>query len=341
MGKLKIAIIGCGRISVVYKEAFKNLSDTIEVRFAVDKVLDRAESFAKEFEQCSFSDRIEDLLEEDLDVVHICTPHFLHKEQIIKCLDKGIHVLTEKPLAITLQDADAIIEVANSSGRKFGVIFQNRYIEGVVKAKQLIDSGEMGKVLGAWSSLTWWRPPSYYECDWKGSWEKEGGGVLIDQAIHSIDLVQHLVGSKVKWIKGQIDNRVLKSVEVEDVASAAIGFENGCIYSLFATNYYTKSSPIQIEIMCENGIINIKGFDVTIEKDGETTTIEHNDKIESGGQGYWGIYHYYQIKEFYDNVIEDTPVKVTGYEGKKALEIVLGVYESAKESIKLEISNQE
>ncbi|GKX27582.1 dehydrogenase [Vallitalea longa] len=338
MKKLRIGIIGCGRISVVYKEVFKKCSDQIEVAFAVDKVLDRAKTFATDFEDCSYSDKLEDLLEEKLDIVHICTPHFLHKEQILQCLDKGINVLTEKPLAITMEDADIIIDAANKSDKKFGVIFQNRYIEGVVKAKQLIDSGEMGKVLGAWSSLTWWRPPSYYECDWKGSWEKEGGGVLIDQAIHSIDLVQYLVGSKVEWIQGQIDNRVLKSVEVEDVASAAIGFESGCIYSLFATNYYTKSAPIQIEIMCEKGIINIKGFDVTIEKDGETSTIKHNDKIEFEGKGYWGIYHYHQIKEFYDNVIKDTPVKVTGCEGRKALEIVLGVYKSAKESQKIEVN---
>lgn len=337
MDKLKVGIVGCGRISVLYKDVFKACSNQIEVKFAMDKVLERAKSFASEFTECDYSDQLKDLLAMDLDVVHICTPHFLHKDQVIQCLNKGFNVLTEKPMAITLEDADLIIKTAEKSGKKFSVIFQNRYIEGIVEAKRLIESGKLGKVLGAWSLLTWWRPPSYYDCDWKGSWSKEGGGVLIDQAIHSIDLVQHLVGSKVKWIQGHIDNRVLKNVEVEDVADAAIGFENGCIYSLFATNYYTKNVPIQIEIMCEKGQINLKGFDVNIQIGDETIDIKAGNSIDVQGKGYWGNYHFQQIKEFYDTIINDTDVIVTGEEGRKPLEIVLGVYKSAKEGKRIDL----
>lgn len=331
MGKLKVGIVGCGRISVVYKEAFLNNLDKLEVCYAVDKVLEQAQSFAKDFEGCGFSATLEDLLLQDLDVVHICTPHFLHKEQVIQCIKAGFHVLTEKPLAISLADADEMIAIANASDRKFGVIFQNRYISGVRKAKQVIDTGKLGKIVGAWSMLTWWRPPSYYDCDWKGSWEKEGGGVLIDQAIHSIDLVQYLVDSPLKWIQGHIDNRVLKNVEVEDVADAAIGFENGCVYSLFATNYYTQNAPIQIEIMGEKGKVHIKGFDVFIETEEGSETVQGSVN-GSDGQSYWGIYHQEQILEFYESIRKDLPVMVTGQEGRKALEIVLGIYQSSKEN---------
>jgi len=334
MDKLKVGIVGCGRISVVYKDVFHKCEDRITVGYAVDKVLERARAFAEDFDSCGYSNNFEDILEQELDVVHICTPHHLHKEQVIKCLNAGFNVLTEKPMAITLKDADEMIEAANRSGKKFGVIFQNRYIEGVREAKRLIKQGKLGKIVGAWSLLTWWRPPSYYECDWKGRWDTEGGGVLIDQAIHSIDLVQHLVDSPVKWIHGHIDNRVLKNVEVEDVADAAIGFENGCIYSLFATNYYVHNAPIQIEILGEKGKINIKGFDVTIEIEGNSYEVKPAPltDVEFKGQGYWGTYHYEQISEYYDCVINDKPVTINGKEGRKALEIVLGVYRSAREN---------
>lgn len=335
MKNLRVGIVGCGRISVVYKDAFKKLGNLIEVVFAVDKVMERAKEFADNF-NCSYSDKFEDILEQDLDVVHICTPHYLHKSQVIKCFEVGFHVLTEKPMAITLEDADTMINASKSCGKKLGVIFQNRYIEGVIEAKKVIDSGKLGHIKGAWSLLTWWRPPSYYECDWKGSWEKEGGGVLIDQAIHSIDIVQYLVGSTIEWIDGYIDNRILKSVEVEDVADAVIGFENGCIYSLFACNYYTKNAPIQIEIVGEKGKINIKGSDVTFKIGDEKYVVLHSSEDAKGnGKAYWGTYHCKQIEDFYHSILDNRPVIIDGYEGKKALEIVLGIYKSSKENTKI------
>lgn len=336
MQKLKVGIVGCGRISTVYKDVFQKCSDMVDVKYAVDKVRERAERFARDF-GCAYSDKFEDILKQELDVIHICTPHFLHKDQVIKCLGKGFNVLTEKPMAVSLDDADIMISAARESGKKFGVIFQNRYIEGVKEAKKLIEEGKLGRVIGAWSLLAWWRPPSYYECDWKGSWEKEGGGVLIDQAIHSIDLVQHLVGSPVEWVHGHIDNRVLKTVEVEDVADAAVKFKNGCLYSLFACNYYTCNAPIQIEIMCEKGKVDIKGFDVNIEVEDKKYDVKSSptSDVLRGGQGYWGSYHYQQIREYYDSVLNDKPIAVDGAEGKKALEIVLGVYKSSKAGQKI------
>lgn len=111
----------------------------------------------------------------------------------IACLNAGFHVLTEKPIAIHLGDADLMTEAAKRNHKQLGVIFQNRYIEGIREVKRLIEAGEFGRLTGAFSTLNWWRPPSYYDCDWKGSWEREGGGVVIDQAIHSLDLVRYLM----------------------------------------------------------------------------------------------------------------------------------------------------
>lgn len=147
MDKLKVGIVGCGRISVVYKDVFQKCQSRIRVCYAVDKDLERAQKFASDFDGCAYSDSFEDILKQDLDVVHICTPHHLHKDQVILCLNAGFNVLTEKPMAITLKDADEMIAVANNSGKKFGVIFQNRYIEGVKEAKRVIDEGKLGKII--------------------------------------------------------------------------------------------------------------------------------------------------------------------------------------------------
>lgn len=231
MEKIKAGIIGCGRISSVYQAAFENMKDEVELAFVVDKEVCRARKLAAAFPGCGYSDKLEDLLKQPLSVVHVLTPHFLHKEHAVACLDAGFHVLTEKPVALTTEDADAMIRAADRNGRQLGVIFQNRYIEGIQEVKKLIEQGEFGRITGAFSTLNWWRPPSYYECDWKGSWEKEGGGVVIDQAIHSLDLVRYLMGCEPVKVKGHIDRRILTNIEVEDVADAAITFENGAVYS--------------------------------------------------------------------------------------------------------------
>lgn len=332
MKKFKVGVIGCGRISVVYREAFTKLKDMIEVVYAVDKDIKRAESFANYFEGCNFSDSLEELLEQkEIDVVHVLTPHYLHKEHVTKCLRAGMNVLTEKPIATTIEDAQIMCNTAMETGKKLGVIFQNRYIDGIREAKRLLEQGDFGEVTGAWSSLNWWRPPSYYECDWKGSWKKEGGGVVIDQAIHSLDLVRYLLGCEVKEIKGHIDNRVLKNIEVEDVADAAIIFENGAVYSFYACNYFTSNRPIEIEISAEHGSIFLKGDVVTIGLNGKKQVIQPVSE-SSAGADYWGQFHYYQIKDYYERLWNNQPVLISPEDATKTLEIVLGIYQSSREN---------
>ncbi|MDR1636587.1 MAG: Gfo/Idh/MocA family oxidoreductase [Treponema sp.] len=336
MAKLRTAIIGCGRISTVYKRAFEDLADLAEPVFAVDKAAERARGFAASF-GAAYSDRLEDLLAAKPDLVHICTPHFLHKEQSVACLEAGINVLCEKPIAITLADADAMIETAKQTGKNLGIIFQNRYIRGMVELKKFIEAGGLGKLKGAFSTLNWHRPPSYYQCDWKGSWEKEGGGVLIDQAIHSIDLVRYLVDSPVKSINGHIDTRVLTSIEVEDCASAAIEFHNGVIYSLFACNYYQKNAAIQIEIAGEKGTAHFDGSTVTINTGDEERVIPPEAFPENPGESYWGNAHAIQIKTCYEDCLACSPFPVAPGEARATLALVMGVYESSRQGRKVSL----
>ena len=332
MKKFKIGVIGCGRISSVYKQAFLEMPDRIEVVFAVDKVLDRAKSFAAYFDGCKYSNKIEDLLAQDLDSVHILTPHFLHKEHTIKCLEAGFDVLCEKPIATTLEDAQAMIRCAKQNGRNLGIIFQNRYIDGIQHIRKLLEDGTLGAITGVWSVLAWHRPPSYYECDWKGRWATEGGGVVIDQAIHSIDLVRYLMNCNVQSIDGHISRRALTNIEVEDEADALITYENGTRHAFFACNYFTQNSPIRIELSCENGTALLVQNTVTIHLNGQAPyVVEPSTKVKEICN-YWGTAHRHQIEDFYNKLENGESVPTDPLDAAKTLGIVLGIYRSSKEN---------
>ncbi|MFW6308421.1 MAG: Gfo/Idh/MocA family protein [bacterium] len=331
MRKLKVAMIGCGRVSRKYKQVFKDLDHKIDVLYAVDSDIERAEDFAREFASCSVAGDYQEILDKNLDVFHIATPHYLHCPITVEALEHGINVLTEKPMAINLQDADRMIETADREGAKLGVIYQTRYVKGCMELKEIIESGKLGKIKAARSYLSWKRSDEYYaNSEWKGTWDKEGGGVLIDQAIHSIDRVQWLIGSDVDWIQGTIDNRFHKSVKVEDVAEAFIQFKNGCTYQLYACNCYSYDAPIEIEIVGEKGKVGLK-------QDLAWIDLEEEDyyEIKDGydglrvGPSYWGCSHITQINDFYDSVLDDKPVFIDGPAGRKSLEIVKGIYKSA------------
>lgn len=341
MRKMRAAVIGCGRISTVYREAFERLDDVLEVVFAADKLGERAEAFASHFPGCRWTEETEpDKLEQELkqveaDTVHILLPHHLHQTYANMALACGCHVLTEKPIALTTKAADSMIRTARENGKKLGVIFQNRYIPGIQRAKKLLEAGELGRVTGAFSNLNWHRPPSYYDCDWKGFWATEGGGVVIDQAIHSIDLVRYLIGEEAVEVDGHYSCRILHKsapqVEVEDEADGAITFASGAVYSFFATNYYTANRPIQIELSCEKGFVHLNHQTVTIQRTyGETEVIMPGNLPKGSGESYWGDCHYQQIKEFYHCLAMGEDVPWDPEDAKKTLEIVLAIYESSR-----------
>lgn len=331
MKKLKAAIVGCGRISACYLNAFQKLSQQVEVCCAVDVKEEKAKEFASHF-NCRYTTRFEDILSENLDVAHLCLPHYLHPVMAIQAMKAGFHVLVEKPIAITLQDADEMLRVQKETGKKLGVIFQTRYTNSVERLKEMISRGDFGKILGARSYLTWNRPHSYYEdSDWKGTWDKEGGGVLIDQAIHSIDRVRYLLGSDVEWIEGSIHNHYHRHVPVEDAAEAAVQFKNGCIYNLYACNLYADDSPITIEIFGERGKLGLIQDLGWFELDGCYTEIRNTFETTNVGPDYWGSSHHIQIQDFYRSIQNNLPVKVDGIEGRKTLELIKGIYLSSSQ----------
>lgn len=336
MKKLNIAIVGCGRISVSYLSAFQKLSDRVNVTYAVDKEIQKAKAFSENFTGCKIAKDMDDILDKDIDVIHICLPHYLHQQAVIKAMRAKKNVLVEKPVAMTLRQADEMIKVEQETKVKAGVIFQTRYVRGVEIIKKMIQEGKLGKIIGAKSSLTWSRQPDYYAgSDWKGTWDREGGGVLIDQAIHSIDRVRYLIGEDIEWIHGNVDNYCHHFVDVEDTASAVIGFKGGCIYNLYATNVYKDDSPIEIEIFGEKGRVGMIQDMGYIDMDGQYTEIRNTYEDVVVGPSYWGSAHNMQLQQFYDAVCNDTPVEISLMEGRKTLELVKGIYESSRKREKI------
>ena len=331
MRKLRIALMGCGRISASYALVFPRLSDIAEFVCAIDIEEEKARAFAAPF-GAAWGTRFEDLSDKNIDIVHLCLPHYLHAPAAIRAMEAGMHVLTEKPVSITLQDADRMKAVSERTGKKLGVIFQTRYEESVQQLRRMIQDGAFGHILSARSILTWSRPYSYYEgCDWKGTWDREGGGVLIDQAIHSIDRIRYMLGSEVEWIDGSIHNHYHDRIRVEDTAEAAIHFKNGCLYSLYATNSYASDAPVFMEFQGEKGRCGLKQDIGFYELDGSYTEIRPAPSAESTAiPDYWGMGHYAQIHDFYLSVCNDMPVSVDVTEGRRTLEIVKGIYYSSQ-----------
>lgn len=175
MKKLRVGVVGCGRISVMHFVPIKALRQS-ELVSCCDIKKERADEAAEKYGCNAYYDYREMLAKEQLDVIHICLPHYLHVPVSIYAMERGVNVLSEKPMSISLEDAEKAVEVAKKCGVQYGVIFQCRYNNSAQLVKKAVTSGKLGKIISVSSTLTWTRPDSYYaESDWKGTWEKEGG----------------------------------------------------------------------------------------------------------------------------------------------------------------------
>ena len=326
--KLRVGIIGCGGIGKVHGSAYR-IIDTGEIIAVCDNKEARVAKLAGRYDAKPYLNYL-DLLDEDLDMVHICTPHYLHAEMAIAAMDRGINVLTEKPMAISLEEADMMIEAAATNSVTLGVIFQNRFNRSSQEVKKAVETGMLGKLKGVRMSVCWYRPMSYYtSSDWKGNWHEEGGGVLIDQAIHTIDLMQWLVGD-IEWLQGSMATRA-HDLEVEDVSEAYIKFKNGVEGSMYATNLYTFDADVEIELHGDKGFAKIVKDDAFIRVEG---TEYHYSEVqiasEVAGKACYGLSHITEIAEYHQALLTGKPAPIDGPSARKALEIVLAIYESAR-----------
>jgi UDP-N-acetyl-2-amino-2-deoxyglucuronate dehydrogenase len=320
------AVIGCGDVSVVHLDAIGALPDTRLVGVC-DTDPAAADPVAARRQVPSFSDHHQLLEELRPDVVHICTPHDQHAAVAVDCLAAGVDVILEKPLAHSLEDAHRIIAAAEEHpGSRIAVCFQNRYNAAVQAARALLESGDLGAVTGSSATVLWHRTPAYYQAKpWRGRRDRSGGGVLINQAIHTLDLVQWLVGD-VTEVAGRAGTYSLAGVvDVEDTAQLVLDHHSGARSVFFATVANAVDAPVTLDVTTEHATLHLRG-DLTVAwADGRTEVVAERTAA-SAGRAYWGVSHQLLIADFYARRGDDAPFWISPREALKSLEILHAVY---------------
>ena len=320
------AVIGCGTISVVHFEAIEALPDS-QLVAVCDTDPETAALASARYGVPAFASHTELLAAMRPDVVHIATPHDQHVQPAIDCLAAGVNVIVEKPIAHTVAEAERLIAAAEQPGApKIGVCFQNRYNTTSQTALALLTSGRLGRVIGASATLCWHRPETYYQArPWRAQLSRSGGGVLINQAIHNIDLLQWLLGEPTA-VRGYAARLAPDSViEVEDTAQIVMDHASGARSVFFATNANATDSLVTLEILTEGAELFLRG-DLTVRySDGRVEVVEER-RAASGGRSYWGVAHTPFIADFYARLADPEPFWITPREATKSLDILARVY---------------
>ena len=337
---LRVGIIGCGNIFTMHATSTAHLKNA-QLVAVCDVKKDRADKAAKKYNVKAYYDYKELIANEKLDVVHVCIPHYLHPIVSRYALEQGINVLCEKPMSIKLEDGERNVKLAEEKNLKYGVIFQCRYNNTSKLVKENLENGKLGKVISARVVLTWCKPDSYYALsDWKGTWDKEGGGVIIDQAIHSLDLANWFINDKPVKVQAHLANRGHSIMEVDDTGEGFINYQNGATLSFWAMNNYGVDEPIEIRLLCENGKVVMSYDEATITFNDDTVLTASTDKENihyEGGKDYWGFQHIRQISDFYDAVENNREPFISGKEALKIQKLICAIYESGRENKKLEL----
>lgn len=327
---LRVAIIGLGTISYIHQLGIEE-SKTGELV----AVCDTNPTTKSDFPNLPFYENYEEMLEkENLDVVHICLPHDLHAPIAEKCVKHGVHVFLEKPVSLTYKEGKNLVDVASKSDYKIGVCFQNRYnrtteeLVDILKSRPVSEIGEIRAVKGV---VSWFRPESYYTAQpWRGEMARAGGGTIINQSIHTLDLMHYFAG-EVKSCKGKVMNLTDYAIEVEDTAVANYEFEKGRTGIYFATNAYAVNSPVEVEVVTTKRRFVIDNYKLYEYKSaGDVGTVITSDDIFAGTKSYYGEGHQLAIKKFYQSVINDNEDYITLEEALGSMLMIDLLKESSK-----------
>ena len=281
----------------------------------------------------SYDDAVAD---ENIDCIHICTPHYLHVPMLRRAVEAGKMVVVEKPAAMNYDEFKTILPYAKKT--RICAVLQNRFNPCVEKLKEITESGEYGRVLGLKGILTWKRDKAYYQSGaWRGKWATEGGGLVINQALHTLDLLYYL-GNKPTAVKASADTRVLGDIiEVEDTAEATIFMENDVRAHFYATNNYSTNSSYDIEVHTEKAVF--KYFLERLFKiNGSNYEIIAEDNMKAHGKVCWGASHEKLIDNFYRAAAGGNARYTTLEDAEPIMKLLSALYESAETGKKIEIS---
>ena len=336
MNKKQAVIVGCGAIAPIHAAAIE-ASDYVQLYGVCDIISERMSVIdgdgRPQGSPLRFASIADVIADPNVDAVHICTPHHLHHDMVLACAKVGKAIILEKPVAITMEELQSLsnVEVPTMT------VLQNRHNTSVIKAKEIIESCQFGKLLGLRGNVFWLRDAEYYASgDWRGKWATEGGGVVINQSIHTLDLLDWL-GGGATHIKGSTDNRWLgDAIEVEDTAEATLYFSGDVRGHFFATNANCRSESVEIVLHFENDTLRYKDGTLTNSK-GE---IIAEDSTSDGGKACWGDGHKEVIDNFYSTLAGKSAPYPTLGDGIRATALALSLYQSARtgEEIKINFS---
>jgi len=329
---LRAAIIGLGDVSPVHKFGIDS-SDNGELV----AVCDVNETLKVKYPDIPFYTDVETMLDkEHLDVVHICLPHYLHYPITKRCVEKGVHVFQEKPLSLSYEEGLKTLELAENSGLKVGVCFQNRYNKSFLKLQQLLRYGNIGEVRAVKGLVAWNRPEVYYTTKpWRGQWEYAGAGSIINQAIHTLDLMQ-VLGGELDRCKASLSNLTDYDIEVEDTAVANFTFKNGARGFYMSTNAYAENSSVELQVITENYKFTIKDNRLYRTDSNGDKEVLMQDAALKGSKSYYGPSHSTLIQRFYNAIEEDTDDYVTVREALPAMLMIDAMKLSSKENRTIE-----
>ncbi|MEO5562228.1 MAG: Gfo/Idh/MocA family oxidoreductase [Chitinophagaceae bacterium] len=353
MSKVRAAIIGCGKVAHVHAKALQEIEECIFVA-AQSRNPARANEFAAQYGVKPYATVEEMVTKEKVDVVVVCTPHPEHKNPAVAALNAGAHVLVEKPLAVTLADCDAMIEAAAKNKKNLGMISQRRFSPAAVRMKKAIDDGKLGRPAIGTVVMFGWRSEEYYKSDpWRGSWEKEGGGILVNQAPHQLDLIQWFMDDEIEELFGVYKNVNHPYIEVEDTAVAILKFKKGGIANIVVSNSQNPGLYAKVHVFGTNGaVVGVQTDGGSMFVAGMPSVVEPpvNDTWTIPGEeallAKWnkedvaffktidpiGYYMRLQNRDFILSVIENRPPLVTGEEGRKTVEIFSAIYKSSEDN---------
>jgi len=347
-----ISIAGCGKVAHLHARAVQGISNA-RLSAVWSRSPQSAENFAMKYSTKAYSGITEMVRENKIDLVIICTPHPFHKQPAVEAALAGANVLVEKPLAVTLIDCDEIIEACRRGGVKLGVISQRRWYEPVRRVKEAIENGKIGKPVLATITMLGWRDKAYYESDaWRGTWEEEGGGVLVNQAPHQLDILL--------WYMGEIDelygiwrNLNHPYIGVDDTAAAIIKFRSGAIGNILVSNSQKPGIYGKVHVHGENGA------SAGVQTDGGAMFIAGMTGVaEPPVNDLWTIpgeenllkewvrqdtevfnncdptvkYMQLQIEDYLNALDNGTDPSVTGEAGRRTVELFTAIYSSSREN---------
>lgn len=333
-------IVGCGNIAHFHAKAIQEL-ERARLVACTSRSEGAAKKFAQEFQICWYPN-LNELLD-NVDIISVCTPSGSRKDIVLEAARRGVHVITEKPLEVSLAAIDLMLEAVEKHGIILGCVFQSRFGKAEQELKRLLDAGEFGRIVLGEVDVRWFRSQEYYEsANWRGTWKYDGGGALMNQSIHSVDLLQWYLGLVVRvfgWTK-----TLVRRIEVEDTAVAVLEFQSGALGVIKGCTSVAPGFARKIGIYGAGGSAEIVGETLVRygfhASKGEVLVAEEGDP-SSDPMAFPYQNHKRQLADFLNAVREGRPPLVDGKEARKAVEIILAIYKASEEGRVVELPLRE